>query len=167
LCRVDILALFNRMMKGPGGLDPGLPIYKEWDGFVLHFFRKVVKKVQERPELVVEMLFSKIPQTLFFLEHGHDRELPTRIPRAPAELEVKPGMERPEQIGVAVGVLVNQQKSDALHWIRDILISAADEREAWEAADVARKEMAAAEAPEGEVASEDPDAESPTPSSIR
>jgi replication fork protection complex subunit Tof1/Swi1 len=167
LCRVDILALFNRMMKGPGGLDPGLPIYKEWDGFVLHFFRKVVKKVQERPELVVEMLFSKIPQTLFFLEHGHDRELPTRIPRAPAELEVKPGMERPEQIGVAVGVLVNQQKSDALHWIRDILISAADEREAWEAADAARKEMAAVEAPEGEVASEDPDAESPTPSSIR
>jgi replication fork protection complex subunit Tof1/Swi1 len=167
LCRVDILALFNRMMKGPGGLDPALPVYKEWDGFVLHFFRKVVKKVQERPELVVEMLFSKIPQTLFFLEHGHDRELPTRIPRAPAELEVKPGMERPEQIGVAVGVLVNQQKSDALHWIRDILISAADEREAWEAADAARKEMAAAEAPEGEVASEDPDAESPTPSSIR
>jgi replication fork protection complex subunit Tof1/Swi1 len=167
LCRVDILALFNRMMKGPGGLDPGLPIYKEWDGFVLHFFRKVVKKVQERPELVVEMLFSKIPQTLFFLEHGHDRELPTRIPRAPAELEVKPGMEKPEQIGVGVGVLVNQQKSDALHWIRDILISAADEREAWEAADAARKEMAAAEALKGEVASEDPDAESPTPSSIR
>jgi replication fork protection complex subunit Tof1/Swi1 len=167
LCRVDILALFNRMMKGPGGLDPGLPIYKEWDGFVLHFFRKVVKKVQERPELVVEMLFSKIPQTLFFLEHGHDRELPTRIPRAPAELEVKPGMEKFEQIGVGVGVLVNQQKSDALHWIRDILISAADEREAWEAADAARKEMAAAEALEGEVASEDPDAESPTPSSIR
>jgi replication fork protection complex subunit Tof1/Swi1 len=167
LCRVDILALFNRMMKGPGGLDPGLPIYKEWDGFVLHFFRKVVKKVQERPELVVEMLFSKIPQTLFFLEHGHDRELPTRIPRAPAELEVKPGMEKFEQIGVGVGVLVNQQKSDALHWIRDILISAADEREAWEAADAARKEMAAAEALEGEVASEDPDAESPTPSSFR
>jgi replication fork protection complex subunit Tof1/Swi1 len=166
LCRVDILALFNRMMKGPGGLDPELPIYKEWDGFVQHFFRKVVKKVQERPELVVEMLFSKIPQTLFFLEHGHDRELPTRIPRAPAELEVKPGMEKPEQVGVAVGVLVNQQKSDALHWVRDTLISAVEEREAWEGADAARKELAATEAPESETVSEGLNTESPTPPSI-
>jgi replication fork protection complex subunit Tof1/Swi1 len=104
---------------------------------------------------------------MFFLEHGFDREIHTKAPRAPAELEVKPGMELPEQIGVAVGVLVNQQKSDALHWVRDVLSSAAEERKAWEDADEARKTLAAAENPEGEAAVEDPEAETPKPPSIR
>lgn len=166
LCRVDILQLFNKMIKGPGSLDSAFPAYKEWDDFVKHFFRQVVKKVQERPELVVEMLFSKIPATLFFLEHGYDRELPTRAPRAPAELEVKPGMDLPDQIGVAVGVLVNQQKSDALRWVRDVLTSAVEERKAWEDADEARKALAASENPDAEDTTEAPEAEIPMPPSI-
>jgi replication fork protection complex subunit Tof1/Swi1 len=154
------------MMKGPGGLDPESPAYREWDDFVKHFFKQVVKRVQERPELVVEMLFSKIPQTIFFLEHGFDREIHTRAPRAPAELEVKPGMELPDQLGVAVGVLVNQQKTDALHWVRDILTSAAEERKAWEDAAEAQKALVTAENPENEKTTEDPEAETPKASSI-
>ena len=167
LCRVDILQLFHKMMKGPGGLDPESPAYKEWDDLVKHFFRQVVKKVRERPELVVEMLFSKIPATLFFLEHGYDREPPSRAPRAPADLEVKPGMELPDQIGVAVGVLVNQSKSDALRWVRDVLTSAVEERKAWEGADEARKVLATSENPDTEEAPEGPEVEVPKPPSIR
>ncbi|CAN9390810.1 unnamed protein product [Alternaria alternata] len=167
LCRVDILQLFNKMMKGPGGLDPESPAYREWDDFIKHFFRQVVKRVQERPELVVEMLFSKIPATIFFLEHGFDKEVNTRAPRAPAELEVKPGMELPDQIGVAVGVLVNQSKSDHLGWVRDVLTSAAEERKAWEEAAEAQKALVtgAEERPEGETVAE-PDAETSKPPSI-
>ncbi|ORX97250.1 topoisomerase 1-associated factor 1 [Clohesyomyces aquaticus] len=159
LYRVDILQLLNKMIKGPEGLDFESPCFKEWEEFVRHFFRSVVKRVQDRPELVVEMLFSKIPATIFYLEHGYDRELPTRTPRAPAELEVKPGMEKTDQVGVAVGVLVNQQKSDALHWLRDVLTSAVEERKAWEDMEAARK---AAAAPEGEPAPEE-DEQSETP----
>ncbi|OCL07791.1 topoisomerase 1-associated factor 1 [Glonium stellatum] len=142
LYRVDILQLFNKMIKGPEGLDPDMPAFKEWEEFVRHFFRSIVKKVQERPELVVEMLFSKISATIFFLEHGYDREVTTRTPRAPAELEVKPGMEKPEQIGVVVGVLLNQSKADGLNWLKDVLSSAADERKSWEDMDEARKAIA-------------------------
>lgn len=163
LCRVDILYLFNKMIKGPDGLDPESPVFKEWDEFVKHFFRTVVKKVQERPELVVEMLFSKIPATIFYLEHGYDRELPTRRPRAPAELEVKPGMEKPEQIGVAVAVLVNQQKSDALRWVREVLVSAVDERQAWQDMEEARKAIAA-ENPGGESTTQNDETDAQPPS---
>ncbi|KAF2473158.1 timeless-domain-containing protein [Lindgomyces ingoldianus] len=154
LYRVDILQLLNKMIKGPEGLDTESPGFKEWEEFVRHFFRSVVKRVQDRPELVVEMLFSKIPATIFYLEHGYDRELPSRTPRAPAELEVKPGFEKADQIGVAVGVLVNQQKSDAIRWVRDVLSSAAEERKAWEEMEEARKAVSAAANPEGESAPE-------------
>ncbi|KAF2280144.1 topoisomerase 1-associated factor 1 [Westerdykella ornata] len=150
LYRVDILQIFYKMIKGPEGLDSEAANFKEWEEFIRHFFRTVVKRVQDRPELIVEMLFSKIPATLFFLEHGYDRVMPTRAPRAPAEVEVKPGMEKPEQIGVAVGVLVNQNKSDAIQWVRDVLSSALEERKAWEAMEEARKQAAAAALEGGE-----------------
>ncbi|KAF2872138.1 timeless protein-domain-containing protein [Massariosphaeria phaeospora] len=164
LYRVDILQLFNKMIKGPEGLDPELPSFKEWEEFTRHFFRTVVKRVQERPELIVEMLFSKIPASIFYLEHGHDKELPIRTPRAPAELEVKPGMKKSEQVGVAVGVLVNQQKSDALRWVRDLLSSAAEERKAWEDMEEARKAVAVVD---GETVAEDnSESEAPKPPSI-
>lgn len=167
LYRVDILHLFNRMIKGPEGLDPESPVFKEWEEFVKHFFRSVVKRVQDRPELIVEMLFSKIPATIFYLEHGYDRELPTRTPRAPAELEVKPGMEKPEQIGVAVGVLVNQQKSDSLRWLREVISSAAEEREAWEKMEEARKQATAPSNMESEpVTEESGESDSVKPPSI-
>jgi replication fork protection complex subunit Tof1/Swi1 len=115
----------------------------------------------------VEMLFSKIPATHFFLEHGYDREVTAKIPRAPAELEVKPGMDQSEQIGVAVGVLINQSKSDALQWVRDVLTSAVEERKSWEDADEARKALAAAERPEGEEALEEHETETSKPPLIR
>jgi replication fork protection complex subunit Tof1/Swi1 len=167
LCRVDVLQLFTKMIKGPDGLDPESPSFKEWEELVRHFFRTVVKRVQERPELVVEMLFSKIPATIFFLEHGYDREITKRAPRAPAELEVKPGMEKPEQVGVAVGVLVNQHKSDALRWVREILTSATEERKAWEEMEEARKAIAVGENPDAEPSVEDSETEAPKPPSIR
>ncbi|KAF2813817.1 uncharacterized protein BDZ99DRAFT_459572 [Mytilinidion resinicola] len=146
LYRADILQLFNKMIKGPEGLDPELPAFKEWEEFVKHFFRTAVKKIQERPELVVEMLFSKINATTYYLQHGYDKEIVTRTPRAPAELEVKGGMEKADQIGVAVGVLLNQAKSDALKWLKDIMSSAADERKSWEDMEEGRKAMAESEA---------------------
>lgn len=166
LYRVDILHLFNKMIKGPEGLNPDSPSFKEWSEFVKHFFRSVIKRVQERPELVAEMLFSKIPATIFYLEHGYDRELPTRTPRAPAELEVKPGMEKPEQIGVAVGVLINQQKSDGLRWMRDVLSSAAEERKSWEDMEAARKSIAAMENPDTEAPVENAESDAPKSPSI-
>lgn len=166
LCRVDILQLFNKMIKGPNGLDPESPCFKEWEDFVRHFFRVVVKRVQERPELIVEMLFSKIPQTIFYLEHGYDRELPTKTPRAPAELEVKPGFEKPEQIGVAVGVLVNQQKSDALHWVRGVLANGVEERKSWEDMQEAQRARDEASNPEGDMPSVVETTETPKAPSI-
>jgi replication fork protection complex subunit Tof1/Swi1 len=154
LFRVDIIALFQKMIKGPEGLDSSSSAFKEWSELIQQIFRRLVKRLEGRPGLMVEMLFSKIPATVFYLEHGYDREI-TKVPRPPAELEVKPGMEWDEQLGVAVSVLINQNKSDAIAWVKDTLSNAHEERLAWQAAEVARKAAAQAEA--GEPAEEDDD----------
>jgi replication fork protection complex subunit Tof1/Swi1 len=145
LFRVDIIQLFHKMIKGPEGLDPKSSAFKEWEELVRQIFRRLVKRLEDRPGLMVEMLFSKIPATVFYLEHGYDREV-SKTPRPPAELEVKPGMEWNEQIGVAVGVLIDQNKSDAIGWVKDIIANAKDERQAWQEVEVARKAAARAEA---------------------
>lgn len=146
LYRVETLNLFNKMAQGPGGLDSILDKrslqFKEWDELIKQIFRRCIRKLEERPELIVEMLFTKIPSTMFYLEHGHDKPTTTSTPRAPAELVVQPGMDHAQEIGVAVGILVDQGKLDDLNWVKNSLSSAIEERRSWEELNTALRERA-------------------------
>ena len=132
LFRLDIIALFNRMIKGPEGLGPTNPMFKEWDELVRQLIKRMIKKLEQRPELAVELLFSKINSTVFYLEYGYEKQTISSKPRAPAELEVKGAMTKDEQIGVAVAVLI-EEKPEAVDWVKNVLSSAAIERQSWEA----------------------------------
>ena len=146
LFRLDIVALFHRMIKGPEGLDSSGPAFREWEELVRQLFKKLVKKLQQRPELAVELLFSKIRPTLFFLEHGYEEQTTASKPRAPATLEVKGALSRNEQIGVAVAVLYDN-KIEHINWVAKVLADAASERQSWEAEAAARRLEAGAEDP--------------------
>jgi replication fork protection complex subunit Tof1/Swi1 len=132
LFRVDIISLFYKMIKGPEGLDPLSSNFKEWDELVKQLLKKCTRKIRERPQLVVEMLFSKINSTAHFLEYGYEKQTVTTKPRPAAELEVKPGMIWEEQIGVAVGVLLDRNEGELLQWLKSQLIWAEGERRSWE-----------------------------------
>ena len=132
LFRVDIISLLHKMVKGPEGLDPAGPVHAEWDELVKQIIKKMVRKIDERPQLVVEMLFSKINATAHYLEFGYEKQTSSAKPRAPAELEVKPGMDLSGQIGVAVALLQGQEKQEAVDWVKARLTAAISERKAWE-----------------------------------
>lgn len=134
LFRVDIIALFYKMIKGPEGLDPKSPMFKEWDEMVRQLIKRCIRKIQERPQLIVEMLFSKTNGTAHYLEYGYEKQTIATKPRAAAELEVKPGMEWEQQIGVVVSVLLDQNQGDLLEWMKSQLSTAEVERRRWEAA---------------------------------
>jgi replication fork protection complex subunit Tof1/Swi1 len=162
LFRVDIIHLFNKMIKGPEGLDPQSSSYKEWEEFVKQILRRCFKKMQERPELVVEMLFSKINSTAHYLEYGYEKQTVTTKPRAAAALEVKPGMEWEEQIGIVVGALLDKSDGEHLQWIKSQLTSAESDRRSWEALNAALPSVEPITAPES-----DEPVEAPKPPSIR
>ncbi|KAI9796391.1 MAG: hypothetical protein M1825_000627, partial [Sarcosagium campestre] len=81
LYRVDIIALLTKVVQGPGGLDVKRSDYREWEELVRRLIRKMVRKIEERPELAVELLFSKISPTVYFLEHGFEKQTVTRTHR--------------------------------------------------------------------------------------
>ena len=134
LFRVDIISLLYNMIKGLEGLDPKSPIFKDWDEFVRQLIKRCTRKIQERPELIVEMLFSKTQSTAHYLEYGYEKQTITTRPRPAAELEVKPGMEWEEQVGVAVSALLDRNEGDHLDWLKGQLSSAEVERRSWESA---------------------------------
>lgn len=138
LFRLDIIALFNKMIKGPEGLDSASPAFREWDELVRQLIRKLVKKLEQRPELAVELLFSKINSTTFYLEYGYEKQATSSKPRAPAPLEVRGSMTIEEQIGVIVAILFDG-KIEQIDWVSKTLTSAADERQSWESEAEARK----------------------------
>jgi replication fork protection complex subunit Tof1/Swi1 len=134
LFRIDIIALLYKMVKGPEGLDPQASHFKEWDELVKQLIKRCTRKIQERPELIVELLFSKTNGTAHYLEYGYEKQTVTTKPRAAAELEVKPGMEWEEQIGVVVGAMLDRNDAEHLQWLKSQLSAAESERRSWEGA---------------------------------
>ncbi|GAD94912.1 mating-type switching protein swi1 [Paecilomyces variotii No. 5] len=140
LFRVDIINLFYRMIKGPEGLDKSKPAFRDWEEFVKQLIRRLTKKMDQRPALIVEMLFSKINATLFYLEYGYERQTLSEK-RAPAEMEVHPqaASTKEDQLAIVVSALMMDGRGDLVKWITDVLDSAANERDSWEAQDEARR----------------------------
>ena len=155
LFRLDIIALFNKMIKGPEGLDSAGPMFKDWDELVRQLIKKLIKKLEQRPELAIELLFSKINSTTYYLEYGFDKQTASSKARPPATLEVRGSMTIEEQIGVIVAVLYDS-KPEQIDWVSKILSSAAEERQSWES------EASARHAPLQSESQPQPDSEMPT-----
>ncbi|KAF7185711.1 Topoisomerase 1-associated factor 1 [Pseudocercospora fuligena] len=148
LFRADILQLLHKLIKGPEGLDPGMEGFKDWEQLVQQVFRRCIKWVERpnegegwREAAIVEMLFSKIPNTMFYLQNGFDKVVEKRAPRPPAELEMKPSVPEDQRIGIATSMLIEQAKADELEWIKKQLQEAATERQAWEDEQAVRSGM--------------------------
>ena len=166
LFRLDIIALFNKMIKGPQGLDSAGSIFREWDQFVRQLFKKLIKKLEQRPELAVELLFSKIKSTTYYLEYGYDKQTTSSKPRPPATLEVRGSMTIEEQIGVIVAVLYDD-KLEQVDWVSKTISSAAEERRSWESEALARQAQSQSQLqPESETPADRTDTPSKAPSII-
>lgn len=148
LFRVDIVHLFYNMIKGPEPLDKNMGMYKEWEEIVKQVIRRCVKKIEERPALIIELLFSKINATAYYLEYGYDKQvLSTSTPKPAAELEFRRidlGLD--EQIATAVSLLLDKNESEHTDWVKNQLIACEKERLVWEASEKARLMI---EAPDG------------------
>ncbi|KAF6221849.1 hypothetical protein HO133_001817 [Letharia lupina] len=166
LFRLDIIALFNKMIKGPEGLDSAGPMFREWDELVRQLVKKMIKKLEQRPELAVELLFSKINSTTYYLEYGYDKQTTSSKPRPPAALEVRGSMTTEEQIGVIVAVLYDN-KLDQVDWVSRTLSSAAEERQSWESEALARQTQSQSRPePDSEIPADQAETTSKAPSII-
>ena len=81
----------------------------------------------------MKLLFSKLPNTIYYLQYGEDEpKSKPRYPRAAVELEVKPGRSREEQIAVVVAALLDEEQSEALDSVKVVINNAISEIRAWE-----------------------------------
>ncbi|KAF2967900.1 hypothetical protein GQX73_g5660 [Xylaria multiplex] len=157
LFRVDIIQLFYSMIKGQEPLDSNSPIFKEWEELVKQILRKCMRKIEERPQLIIEMLFSKIAATAHYLEFGYEKQtLSTTQSRPGAELEFRHIVERDQQIAIAVGVLLDKNLAHHIKWVKEQLSNAIEERKAWENADKAIASIESSEIAEDATAKQPP-----------
>lgn len=154
LFRVDIIHLLYNMVKGPEPLDKSSSMFREWEELVKQILRKCFKKIEERPELIVEMLFSKLQSTAFFLEYGYERQTTSKSqPKPGAELEFKYTEERDQQVAIVIGALLDKNETDHINWVKGVLTEAESDRRSWV---VAEETMPSVEDP---VADEEPGGE--------
>ena len=167
LFRLDIIALLNKMIKGPGGLDPASKTFKEWNDLIVHVFRLMTKKLKERPELFVEILFSKTTPVANFIMHGHETVVvPTQKPvRA---WEVKKSVPEDKWIATVVSAMLDHNEAYLLEWYKSELVRIEAERRSWEEANKALESIESAVATKDtppvlvQVAEDDADASPPS-----
>ncbi|KAK3359311.1 timeless protein-domain-containing protein [Lasiosphaeria hispida] len=151
LFRLDIIHLFYNMIKGPEPLDRSSAVYKDWEELAKQIIKKCVRKLEERPALFTEILFSKINSTAHYLEYGYEKQTVSSNPRPGVELEFKREISHDQQVAVAVGVLLDKSQTEYLQWIKTQLSNAASERLAWENAE---KALIEAGRPDGETSAD-------------
>ena len=135
LFRVDIIHLLYNMVKGPEPLDKNSSAFKEWEELVKQIIKRCVRKIEERPALITELLFSKINSTAHYLEYGFEKQTISTNPRPAAELEFRHIVEHDQQIAIVVGALLDKSQADHIDWVKKQLSAAESERKAWEAAE--------------------------------
>ena len=135
---VDIIHLLYNLINGPEPLDKSSSVYKDWEELVKQILRKCFKKIEQRPELIIEMLFSKLQSTAFFLEYGYEKQTASKKQAKPgAELVFKYTEERDRQIAIVVGALLDKNESDHINWVKSVVAEAESERRSWAAAEEA------------------------------
>ncbi|KAI0169531.1 timeless-domain-containing protein [Hypoxylon sp. FL1284] len=163
LYRIDIIQLFYSMIKGQEPLDKSSTMCKEWEELVKQILKKCIRKIEERPQLVIEMLFSKINATAHYLEFGYEKQtLSTSQSKPAAELEFRHIVEREQQIAIAIGVLLDKNLADHINWVKSQLSAAESERRAWEAVEKAMPSVEGGENQGEEQNAENPPKESPS-----
>ncbi|KAK2865256.1 hypothetical protein FQN49_003761 [Arthroderma sp. PD_2] len=147
LFRQDIISLFTRMIKGPEGLLSSSPAFGEWEELIRQILKKLVRKIDQRPELITELLFSKIPATMHYLEYGYEKQTLTVESKPAAELEIKPNAARTsdEDIRIVVSALVADGSEELVRWLCEVFDNALKDRKSWELADLALGTQDAAE----------------------
>ncbi|KAK7750252.1 Topoisomerase 1-associated factor 1 [Diatrype stigma] len=160
LFRVDIIQLFYNMIKGPEPLDKGSSMFKEWEELTRQILKKCFRKIEDRPQLIIEMLFSKLNATAHYLEYGYEKQtISTSHPKPGAELEFRHTVEPEQQVAIAVGVLLDKNLAHHVKWVKDQISNAVTERKAWEGME---KAMPSVETDGGTNSTEQPSASAPT-----
>lgn len=136
LFRLDIIALLNKMIKGPGGLDLASKTFKEWNDLIVHVFRLMTKKLKERPELFVEILFSKTTPVANFIMHGHETVV-VATQKPVRSWEVKKSVPEEKWIATVVSAMLDHFEAHLLEWYKSELVRIEAERRSWEEANKA------------------------------
>ncbi|EMR11327.1 hypothetical protein PNEG_00356 [Pneumocystis murina B123] len=139
--RLDICELFNRMLNDDIYFSRSHPTRVEMEKFIKFYMKRLISVTSKSPSLYVELLFHKMHDTVYYLQHGCDEVAIAKPIKLSAEFEVKPGMDFEQQISVVVAVLLDENKSDELDWLKIKLSDAISQRKAWELEKKSRKSL--------------------------
>ncbi|RKO86352.1 timeless protein C terminal region-domain-containing protein, partial [Blyttiomyces helicus] len=131
--KLSTLDLFNQILQDRRRL-PQSQGHKELFNFIKYATSRFFKKAAEYPLLFIEILFSKTKSDCIRIEAGSDYDLldkkksERRRGDNDDELDIAPTLSWSQQIGVAVGKLIKDEKADWLDWLMSTLLDVATMR---------------------------------------
>lgn len=128
---LDLISLLSRMTgHSSEGLPHSHPARKDVEQFMTYYTKKLLQSLERTPALFVELLFDKLPEHLFYFDHGYDKQ--PKQPRTQIEWEFVDGNQSTErQIATVVAALMDDDKQPAVTSIIEQLEQIREKRENW------------------------------------
>ncbi|KAK9470982.1 timeless protein-domain-containing protein [Dipodascopsis tothii] len=74
LFRMDFMFLLYRCLDPDTGIPRSKAARRDLESFMKYYIKKLRRMLQDRPALYVELLFTKMNDTVHFLQNGYDKE---------------------------------------------------------------------------------------------
>ncbi len=132
LYKLDLMLLFHTMLSDTSeGLSRSSPVRKELSHFLKYYMKKLRKNLEQTPSLFVELLFTKMHNTMYYLEHGEQQEKKIPTVRIAAELAIKSNIPPEKQFAIIVAALIDDNQRELVQWVSESISSIIDKRRSW------------------------------------
>ncbi|ANB11703.1 Tof1p [Sugiyamaella lignohabitans] len=117
---LDFMKLLQDMTSSStSGLSHDTIARKEVEKFLSYYMAKFEEAVERTPSLYVELLFSKMPDTWYYFDHGYDKPKDSKVSRTAAVWVFKSsfGLDAERKVAIVVAALLDEEKSNLIEWL--------------------------------------------------
>lgn len=119
---LEFMRLLDNILSSKRGLPASHSMRVEFNKFMKHYVHRLEKALEQTPSLYVELMFSKMPEALFYMDHGYDEVKKPKTIRNAATWKFKdPGLPKERQFAIIIAVLLDEDNRNLVDWITEKL----------------------------------------------
>lgn len=122
LFSLDFMKLLELVTSSRDGLPASHKSRPEVENFLKYYMTKLNAALAQTPSLYVELLFPKLNEHVYYLDHGYDEIKPSQRSKYAAVFEfVKSDLTEEQQFSIVIAALLDEDKLSLIEWLTERL----------------------------------------------
>uniref|UniRef100_A0A060TAB9 Topoisomerase 1-associated factor 1 n=1 Tax=Blastobotrys adeninivorans TaxID=409370 RepID=A0A060TAB9_BLAAD len=119
LFSLDFMQLLRTIVSSKDGLPREHAARKPVEEFLRYYMKKLTESLKVAPSLYVELLFQKMPDTVFYLDHGYEQEKPDKKSRVAVWEFKDDSLPMEQKFAITIATLLDEDKMSLVEWVTE------------------------------------------------